>query len=133
MHSFPRKHSVLIVDDEADILSCFEKFLNKNNINCVIAESAVSAIEILKKSNFEAVVTDIDMPQMDGLEFFSKVKKIDNRLPIILITGTIGYDTAIEAAKLSAFDYITKPFDLYQLKESVNNAIKHYNNSDTFT
>lgn len=132
MKLYSCKHSVLIVDDESEMLDCFEKFLKKNNLNCTISNNAVKALKLLELYNFEVIVTDINMPKMNGFEFFNKVREFDNNLPVILISGYTGYDAELEAAKLRAYKYLAKPVDLYLLLESITKAIDNYSNSIAF-
>jgi DNA-binding NtrC family response regulator len=117
---------ILIIDDERAIRASLRDILEYENYSVEEAENAVNALEILKKNSFDVIFCDIKMPQMDGLEFLEKVKtSID--APIIMISGHGTIDTAVEALKKGAYDFIEKPLDLNRLLVSVRNALEKKN------
>ncbi len=112
---------ILIIDDEEAIRLALHDILEYENYNLVEAESAAQALSILEKEKFDTIISDIKMPNMDGLELLSKIQEICDT-PVIMITGHGNIDTAIEAIKRGAYDFIPKPLDLNRLLVSVRNA-----------
>src|SRR3989338_6742210 len=115
---------ILIVDDEKNITSSFKKLLEKEGHNAVIASSAEDGLKIAKGNVMDLVVMDIRMPGMSGLEAFSKFKEIDNKIPIIIMTAFGTTETAIEAMRLGAYEYIIKPFDIPSMKRLIEKALE---------
>ncbi|MBT3233277.1 MAG: response regulator [Calditrichaeota bacterium] len=114
-----RKLKVLIVDDEPIVLKSIKMHLARDNFEIVTVLQAEDALKELKLKNVDIVLTDLMMPEMDGLEFMAAMKKQKSNAQIIMITGYATISTAIEAKKLGAFDYITKPFTKKELRETV--------------
>lgn len=112
---------ILIVDDEEAIRLALHDILEYENYSLVEADSAAQALLILEKEKFDTIISDIKMPNMDGLELLSKIQEICDT-PVIMITGHGDIDTAIEAIKRGAYDFIPKPLDLNRLLVSVRNA-----------
>ncbi|MDD4210115.1 MAG: sigma-54 dependent transcriptional regulator [Bacteroidales bacterium] len=112
---------ILIVDDEEAIRLALHDILEYENYSLVEADSAAKALLILEKEKFDTIISDIKMPNMDGLELLSKIQEICDT-PVIMITGHGDIDTAIEAIKRGAYDFIPKPLDLNRLLVSVRNA-----------
>jgi nitrogen regulation protein NR(I) len=115
---------ILIVDDEKNITSSFKKILEDEGHNTFIASSAEGGIKIAEGNAMDLVVMDIRMPGMNGLEAFSRFKKIDNKMPIIIMTAFGTTETAIEAMRLGAYEYIIKPFDIPQIKKLIDKALE---------
>ena len=114
---------ILIVDDEKNIVSSFKKILEDEGHDAFVASSAEEALKTAKSNIMDLVVMDIRMPEMSGLEAFSKFKEIDSKLPIIIMTAFGTTDTAIEAMRLGAYEYIIKPFDIPQMKKLIEKAL----------
>lgn len=104
------KRKVLIVDDEENVRHMLSVLLKKEGYDIETAASAKSAIDKSNKESYDFILSDIRMPQMDGLQFLKKVKKINPNLIVIIMSAYGNVDTAIEAMKLGAYDYISKPF-----------------------
>jgi DNA-binding NtrC family response regulator len=115
---------ILIVDDEKNIASSFKKILEDEGHDAFIACSAEEALKTVKSSIIDLVIMDIRMPGMSGLEAFAKFKEIDNKMPIIIMTAFGTTETAIEAMRLGAYEYIIKPFDIPQMKELIEKALE---------
>lgn len=115
---------ILIVDDEKNITSSFKKILENEGHKAVIASSAEEALKLAKDNVVDLVVMDIRMPGMSGLEAFSKFKEIDNKMPIIIMTAFGTTETAIEAMRLGAYEYIIKPFDIPSAKRLIEKALE---------
>ena len=110
-----RMLSLLVVDDDQPLLDTLKNGLLLHGYHCETTASAASALEMIEKNSFDIMITDIIMPDMNGLELTAKVKNIRPEMTIIVITGHIEnfpYDRAIEAG---ASDFIKKPFSLKEL------------------
>lgn len=114
--------NVLVVDDEQIVLDSAERTLRHDDYRVLKALSAQEALEIMKKEDIHIVLTDLMMPEMDGLELMQAVKKEYPDLPIIMITGYATINTALQAMQLGAFDYVAKPFTKAELRGVVQRA-----------
>ena len=114
---------LLIVDDDDSLREFLEIFLGKEGYKVESADSAESALEMVKNNKFNLVITDVKMPGMDGVELLKKLKAIDANMPVILITAFASLDTAVDAMKEGAWDYLTKPFKIEELREVIENAL----------
>jgi len=119
----PENISVIIVDDDAAILRIFKKLLKGKGFNVVVANDGKEAIELISVNDFDLVITDLVMPKNDGIEVLKKAKEKNARTQVIMITGFATLDSAIEALKWGAFDYIRKPFKLAEFDVTIRNAI----------
>ncbi len=114
---------ILIIDDEKPTLSMFKLFLNAYGYYVFTAENGLSGIDIYKKESPDIVFTDVKMPGMDGIEVLSKIKKINVRSEVIVITGHGDIDLAIQSLDYGATDYINKPINRKSLDSALNRAI----------
>jgi two-component system, NtrC family, nitrogen regulation response regulator NtrX len=114
--------SILIIDDERAIRSTLREILEYEKFKVDDAEDALSGIEKAKVTTYEAILCDIKMPRMDGLEALEALQQVSDA-PVIMISGHGNIDTAVEAIKKGAFDYIAKPLDLNRLLVTIRNAI----------
>src|SRR5687767_8757841 len=101
---------IFIVDDEESIREFFEIMLKREGYEVVTASNGAEALEKLKKQAVDLIISDIQMPELSGLELLGKVKEIDPEMAVIMITAFGSTETAVEAMKLGAYDYIQKPF-----------------------
>ncbi len=113
---------ILVIDDEAAIRRILKEILEHEQYQVDVAESAIEALPLVKENEYDAILCDIKMPQMDGIEFLEEAKKITDA-PIIMISGHGTIDTAVEAIKKGAFDYIAKPPELNRLLITLRNAL----------
>ncbi len=113
---------ILIVDDEKSIRETLKEILLYENYEVEEAEDGKKAFDLIKKFNYDAVLCDIKMPGMDGIELLDKVSDIAPELPFIMISGHGTIETALEATKKGAYDFIAKPPDLNKLLITVRNA-----------
>ena len=113
------KKKILVVDDEKPICNMLKKFLIKKGYKATTVLSGKEAITKLKKERPHIVLLDIRMPGMDGVETLKRIRKIDKKVGIIMITVVKEDKTGRACMKLGAFDYITKPFDLNQLEKAL--------------
>lgn len=116
---------LLIVDDEPEVRSVLSDLLGIS-FECTEASSAEEAIEKLKTGSFQLVISDITMSGMTGLEMIPHVKAISPETVIVMISGMQTIESAIEALRLGAFDYLMKPFDLRQAEAAVARALEHH-------
>ena len=117
------KERVLVVDDEESIREFLEIMLRREKYEVATASNAKKALKTLEKENFDMIITDIQMPEMNGIELLGKVKDMDPDTVVIMITAYGSTESAVEAMKLGAYDYITKPFKIDELKIIIKNAL----------
>ena len=113
---------VLLVDDEEDFLEVLSERMTNRGIEVSTATSATEAIRIAENESFDAIIVDLMMPEMDGLEALKLIKEKKPESQVILLTGHATVDKGIEAMKLGAMDFLEKPADLSQLTEKIKKA-----------
>ena len=119
----------LILDDERDICELIEMSLMGQDITCTSVYTIKAAIKALKEDRYSFIISDIRLPDGDGLDFLSHVQKHYPGTPVCMITAHGNMDTAITALKRGAFDFINKPFDLKQLRTVCKAALKESSSS----
>lgn len=110
-----RKLNVLVIDDEQIVIDSVRKHLRKENFEVYEALSVRGALGKMENTKMDIILTDLMMPDIDGLEFMAMVKEDLPNVPIIMITGYATINTALQATQLGAFDYIAKPFTKKEL------------------
>jgi two-component system, NtrC family, nitrogen regulation response regulator NtrX len=115
---------ILIIDDERPIRSTLRDILEYEKIEIEEAEDGKKGVALFQSKDFDAVLCDIKMPGMDGLEVLVAIQGINPDIPVIMISGHGTIETAVDALKLGAYDYISKPPDLNRLLVSVRNALE---------
>lgn len=113
---------ILVIDDERAIRNTLKEILEYENHEVELAEDGISGIEAFKNGNFDVVLCDIKMPQMDGIEVLDKMLDHSAETPVIMISGHGNIETAVEAIKKGAFDFIEKPLDLNRILITIRNA-----------
>ncbi len=116
---------VLLVDDEKGYINVLSNRLSKRSINATKAFSGTQAIQILRKNDFDVVVLDLKMEDMDGIEVLKIMKKMAPEVPVIFLTGHGSQEAAREGIAFGAFDYLTKPCELSQLIEKIKQAYQY--------
>ncbi|MFH1875423.1 MAG: hybrid sensor histidine kinase/response regulator [Candidatus Omnitrophota bacterium] len=116
-------YKILIVDDGIEIRKLLGAYFAKVGYSTTTLESALLGLDILSKESFDALISDIAMPFMNGVEFAKRAKKLCPNLAVLLLTGYGALDTAQEAIRIGINDYLTKPVDLEKIKDSVDKAI----------
>ena len=116
---------LLIVDDEQDLLELLVMRLKRKGFDVDSAGTAEDALELLKKKEYDIGVYDIRLPNMDGITLLKETKKIQSDIEVLILTGHGTIDTAIEAMKVGAFDYITKPYNLSELEITIGKAAEN--------
>jgi PAS domain S-box-containing protein len=117
------KGSVLIIDDAETILRILEQFLSGRNYDVVAAQTGEQAIAALELDQFDAAIVDLKLPDIDGLELISRFGESHPDMNCIIMTAVASLESTIEALRLSAYDYIRKPFDLIRIGEVVEAAV----------
>ncbi|HXO88690.1 MAG TPA: sigma-54 dependent transcriptional regulator [Candidatus Acidoferrales bacterium] len=111
----PEKASILIVEDEPKMRRLLELQLAEEGFQARIAADAETGLQMLGKESFDVVVTDLKLPGMSGLEFLQAVKRVNADLPVVLMTAFGTVESAVDAMKAGASDYVLKPFSLAEL------------------
>lgn len=114
--------SVLVIDDELLIRDLLYDFFLEKGYKVAVADCGPAALEKLGRQTFSALLVDLKMPAMDGLEFIREVRQRKITTPVVIITGYPSLDTALEALRQRVFDYIIKPFNVNQLLAVVRRA-----------
>ena len=119
-----KKISILIVDDEESVRDSLYNWFIEDGYRVESAEDAKKALSMLESDNFDIILADIKMPGMDGLEMLKRIKTLRKDSIVIIMTAFATVDTAVQALKDGAFDYVTKPFDPDDLSHLIRNASK---------
>ncbi|MDD2277594.1 MAG: sigma-54 dependent transcriptional regulator [Bacteroidales bacterium] len=113
---------ILVIDDERAIRNSLKEILEYENHEVELAEDGPTGIEMVSKNGFDVVLCDIKMPQMDGIEVLENLQDKNPEIPVIMISGHGNIDTAVDAIKKGAFDFIEKPLDLNRILITIRNA-----------
>jgi two-component system, OmpR family, response regulator len=113
---------VFIVDDEDDFRETIVKRLNARKIQAEGAASGVKALEVLKEKDFDVIVLDVKMPDMDGIETLRHIKKMKPEIEVIMLTGHASVEFGLKGMQLGAFDYVMKPAPLNELLDTIGQA-----------
>src|SRR5208337_4788983 len=117
-------NKLLLIDDEADVQYSFQRIFNSPEIELSTASSGEEGLRMIPKLKPDLVIMDVRMGGITGLETLRRIRQMDSKLLVILMTAYGTTQTAIEAMKLGAYDYLLKPFDVPKLKEIIANALK---------
>src|ERR1700754_3962501 len=120
----PEKKQVLIVDDEPNLRKILAAQLSRDGYDVLLAEDGEQGLALLREHHIDLVVNDLKMPKVDGMTLLREALAEQPELPIVMITAHGTVDTAVEALKLGAFDYLTKPFDKDEVRQIVGKALK---------
>ncbi|MEY2932253.1 MAG: hypothetical protein RL033_3002 [Pseudomonadota bacterium] len=113
---------ILVVDDEPTLLRGISRLLTDRGYNVVCERDGEAALHTFRSKEFDVIVTDIAMPQMDGIQLLRQLREHDADVPVVLITGEPAVSTAVKALEYGAFHYLTKPIPLGNLEEVVDKA-----------
>ena len=116
---------ILVVDDEQNMLKLFEKVLGRDEYAVRTAASGTEALRMLKETPFDLVISDLIMPALGGMDLMKEVKTRHPDIPFIVITGHGTIESAVEAMRAGAFDYLTKPVRKDNILLVVNKALKY--------
>lgn len=117
--------NILVVDDEQDVLETLPEILNKWGHQSFVARDGFEGLKIFQENEIDVVISDIRMPEMDGLELLQRVLDIDKHCMIIFLTGYPSLDTAVHAMQSGAHDYLIKPVNLDELKVRLERGFEH--------
>lgn len=117
------KHLVLVIDDEPDIRELFAITLKHMGLSCETASNFKQGLELLKQNNYALVLTDMRLPDGDGIDLVRYIQKNKPQMPVAVITAYGNVEGAVNTLKAGAFDYVSKPIDLPMLKGLVNTAL----------
>ncbi|MHC4825025.1 MAG: sigma-54-dependent transcriptional regulator, partial [Planctomycetota bacterium] len=116
---------ILIVDDKEMMRDSVATMLARKGHSVTVSSGARSALDKIAARFFDAVITDLQMPEMDGLELLAEIRRHDEQLPVVFMTAYGTVETAVAAMKQGAFDYLTKPFSGDALLVAVDRALEH--------
>ena len=117
-------YKIMIVDDDTEVLKTLIKMISKRGYQGFPFESASNALDFLKVKKMDLIIVDLKMPEIDGIQFLDRAKRIHFETPVILITGFSTVDTAVLAMEKGAFDYISKPFELKKIYGVILRALR---------
>jgi DNA-binding NtrC family response regulator len=116
---------ILLVDDEPDMLENCSRILGRQGHTCLTAANGRAALAVLEQEHPDLLVTDLKMPEMDGMTLLQAAHELDPALPVIMLTGFATIESAVAAVKEGAFDYLPKDFSVDQLRLAVDRALRH--------
>ena len=118
------QRKILIVDDELSVRKSLEEWFLEDGFAVETAEDGNAALTKMHSGPYDIIVVDLKMPGMDGITLQKRVREIDPKAALVILTAYASVDTAVEALKLGAFDYVTKPVDPDELSNLVRNALR---------
>ncbi|MEI6140940.1 MAG: sigma-54 dependent transcriptional regulator [Mariniphaga sp.] len=113
---------ILVIDDERSIRNTLKDILGFEGYSVEVAENGLTGLELVKNSEFDIILCDIKMPEMDGIEVLERILELKPETTVVMISGHGNIDTAVEAIKKGAYDFIVKPLDLNRLLITIRNA-----------
>ncbi len=116
-------NTILVIDDDDQLRISFCKLLREENYSVLGAASGEAGVDIVTQQPLDLVILDMRLPGMDGMETFKQIKKVDPKLPVIIVTAFGTTETAIEATKMGAYDYVLKPFEIPEMLNLITQAI----------
>ncbi len=118
------KERILLIDDEEFIRSNLKRILKSAGYKVTVVESGTSALDLFKKTEYDLILLDLNLPDIHGLEVLKKIKELNEETLVIIMTGYASVESAVEALKLGAYDYIKKPFKADAIKLIIKLAIE---------
>lgn len=119
-------HSILVVDDEPNYLVVLSELLRDEGLEVFTASDGKAALEVVREVDLDMVISDMQMPGMDGMALLMEIKKFDKDLPVLIITAYAEIDKAVAAMQAGAFSYLAKPFSNDELIVTIDKAVSHY-------
>ena len=120
----PERKQILVVDDEPNLRRVLSAQLERDGYDVHTSEDGEQALALLTEHHIDLVITDLRMPKLDGMELLRRISALEDPMPVVMITAHGTVDTAVEALKMGAFDYITKPFDQEDVRTIVRKAVR---------
>ena len=121
---FLKNSEILFVDDEKELLVSVEEYLSRMGYNITVVDSGLKALELTKKNRIDVLITDLKMPEVNGLDLLKAVKEHQPETEVIILTGYGSIETAVEALKLGSYDYLQKPIKLGRLKSLIDRVLE---------
>ncbi len=118
------KYRILVVDDELLIRDLLYDFFSSQGWDIVVADGGQKAVQYLRNQQFDLVLTDLKMPDLDGLDLIGKIRSLYPDLPVIIMTGFPSFDSAVAALRNKVEDYVVKPFNINQLFKAAKKAVE---------
>ena len=118
--------NILVVDDEPSVVKIFTEYLSLAGYTVQSAANGKEALDVFKTNRFQLVITDIEMPEIDGMALIDRIKAVNKHAVIIVVTGYGTIERAVEAIKKGAYDFLEKPLTLKALDMVVNRALERY-------
>ncbi|MFH1905508.1 MAG: sigma-54 dependent transcriptional regulator [bacterium] len=118
------KNKILIIDDEKSMLEFLSIMLTKDGFSVATSDMGQEGINMFKNTHFDLVIIDIKMPEVSGIDVLKSIRSYDTSAVVLMITAYASVDTAIEAMKLGAFDYIAKPFKIERIRVVIGKALQ---------
>jgi two-component system response regulator AtoC len=118
-------NKIIVIDDDESSRESLTSYLNDLNYETLSAEDGLKGVELAKRQNPDLVITDINMPGINGLEVLKRVKEFDNLIQVIVITAYDDMKSTISAMQQGAYDYLEKPVDIVRLKHSIKRALEN--------
>ena len=119
-------YSILVVDDEPNYLVVLSELLKDEGFEVFTAADGTAALEVIRAVDLDTVVTDMQMPGMNGLQLLNKIKEKNENLPVVVITAFAEVDKAVQAMQAGAYNYLAKPFSNDELIITLQKAAQHY-------
>ncbi len=123
--SIPNTHHILVVDDDVNHLKTLRTIIKSWGHPVSVADDGTGAVESVRKQSYDLILMDVRMAQMDGIESLQRIKRYNPAIPILIMTAYSSVDSAVEALKAGAYDYLTKPLDFDLLKMTLERALEH--------
>ena len=117
-------YRVLVVDDEPSVRQMLADFLEMNDIDCDQAENGESALFVTEQQRFDLIIMDVRMPGVDGIEALRRIKRLRPSQQVLMVSAVSDMETAVEAMRLGAHDYVMKPFVLQDMLKTIGKAIE---------
>lgn len=118
-----RRPTILVVDDEPEMRALFARILEDEKGEILGARTGAEALAIARRTRLDLVILDVKLPDVRGTETLRRLRKCDDRLPVIMVTSHGSADSVRAAMRLGAFDYVTKPFDIQEIRRIVREAL----------
>ena len=118
-----KKEKILVIDDDAMVLQLSEDILKRTDYEVKTAADGAEGIRLIEKETFDLIITDVKMPDMNGLEVLKRAKNISPWMPVLMVTGFGDIPTAVKAVKMGAADFVEKPLERESFLRLVANYI----------
>ncbi|MBI2216617.1 MAG: response regulator [Candidatus Rokubacteria bacterium] len=115
--------AILVIDDEPEMCALFEEILSVEKAQILSARTGVEALAIARRTRLDLVILDLRLPDVSGTEVLRRLRRLDDSLPVVMVTAYGSADTVRTSMRLGAFDYVTKPFDIPEIQRVIREAL----------